>query len=474
MLLSLFLFLAGPVAAAPPVPAPPAAVLSGHLAHAPAGDTVRLQLGQKRYKAALSPSGDFRLVIQLPAATAGDLTYARQRTQIYLAPGYDVRLTLGDFRRFDETIVYSGRGAVANNYLAQAAWKFEYGPAADSLRPQARRTPATTPAEMRQLADEFRRRRLEFLAAYDKATPLPPALRRHAAAGIALDWGTQLLGFAGYYHQQAPGRPVVPAGYFDFVPQLPIADFIAGKANTLVDNDREYRLVNAYQWRLAPADTLGPAPAPVPRLYALAGAELGTPALRDQALYLLLNRKLETDLAGVAAAYPAFKAHNRDSLYARNLRTLLRLRVRLAVGQPAPAFALTDYTGQQVALADLRGKVVYLDFWGTWCPPCLVELTQHSHALKQQFAGRDVAFVYIAVNDPETKWRQVLANKQLAEPGSIHLYQPKGGAVAGDYLVNSFPTYWLIDRQGRIVDADAPRPSDGAKTVAAIERALAK
>ena len=43
-----------------------------------------------------------------------------------------------------------------------------------------------------------------------------------------------------------------------------------------------------------------------------------------------------------------------------------------------------------------------------------------------------------------------------------------------DYQINSFPTYWLIDRAGRIIDMQAPPPSGGAKTVAAIERALAE
>ena len=474
MLLALFLFAGGPAVVAPPVPPLPPTVLSGHLTHAPARDTVRLQMGPHRYKVALSPAGDFRLTLKdLQAPTPVDFYYARQHTTVYLAPGDDVRLTL-DFPNFDETIAYTGRGAGPNNYLARAGWKFRYGPEADSLRPQAHLTPATTPADMRRLADTFRQRQLRFLADYQKATPLPPAFRHDQEFGIALEWGVQLLDYVGYRQAHAPGAAPLPAGYFDFLRELPVAEIPRYDGRSQTDNDQIGRLLLGYQNRLVPSGKLDLDPAATPRLYALAGTELGSTPLRDKAMYLLLSWKLDDDLPGVLAAYPAFKRLNQDSSYARNLHAILAKRVLLGVGQPAPAFTLHDNTGRPVALADLRGKVVYLDFWGTWFPPCMKEMTGYSHALKKQFEGRDVVFVYISVGDAEAKWQQVLAAQHLTSPNAIHLRQPKESQVAFDYQINAYPTYWLIDRAGRILDMQAPRPSDGAKTVAAIEQALAQ
>lgn len=72
------------------------------------------------------------------------LQYGRQHTSSYLSPGDQLRITL-DFPRFDETLRYTGRGADANNYLAQSLYKFEYGPAGAVPRPQEQLTPATTP-----------------------------------------------------------------------------------------------------------------------------------------------------------------------------------------------------------------------------------------------------------------------------------------------------------------------------------------
>ena len=467
MLLSIWFFLAGLALGTPP--APPLTVLSGHLTHAPAGDTVRVSVGQQRYKTVLSPRGDFRLVLKdLSAPVPADFFYARQHASLYLAPGDQLHLTL-DFREFDKTLRFTGRGATANNYLAQAGWQFAYGPAADTLRPQPQLTPATSPATMRQLADTFRQRQVAFLAAYDQATPLPPAFRRDQELGITLDWGTQLLDYVAYHRDHAAGA-TVPEAYFGFLRELPLATLPTGRSQA--ENTRVIRLVNSYQNRLAPSGTLSTDPAAAGRLYALAAAELGTTALRDLAMYQLLSWKLDDDLPGVLAAYPTFRALNHDSAYARSLHAILAKRVLLAVGRPAPAFSLRDNTGRTVTLQDLRGKVVYLDFWGTWCPPCMKEMTGFSHALKQKFEGRDVVFVYISVGDAEAKWQQVLASQHLTSPNSVHLRQPKEGQVAFDYQINAYPTYWLIGRDGRILDMQAPRPSDGPKTVAALEAAL--
>ncbi|MDO7853813.1 TlpA family protein disulfide reductase [Hymenobacter convexus] len=458
------------------LPAPPAtATLSGHLDHAPAGDTVRLAYGQhqgrQQLRAVLSPTGDFRVTVpDLQTGTPVDFYYARQHASLYLQPGDDVRMTL-DFPTFDENIRFTGRGADANNYLAQSLWRFEFGPGAAAARPQ----PTTTAGQMRQLANAFRQTRRNFLASYAKAHPLPAELQRNELLDIDLGWAISLLEYPGAYRSLAKQEPVLPATYFDFLQQLPLKKFDqylgerGGKGNTAV-----LRFLTSYANRLNPSGVLSPDPAEAPRHYALAQADFGpNPASIDRAMAQFYLWKLDSNLDGVLAAYPTFVSHNRDSTTARTLRILIGRQLAVREGSPAPAFTLLNNAGQKVSLADLRGKVVYLDFWGTWCAPCMKEMPA-SIELKKQFEGRDVAFVFISVGDKEDKWQKVLAAERFTSPNSIHLRSPEGNDVANRYQVTGYPTYWLIGRDGGVITRTAPRPSDGAATVAAINAALAK
>jgi thiol-disulfide isomerase/thioredoxin len=480
MLSSLWLLALSSALAGPPKP--PRTVFSGHLDHAPAGDTVRLFVGEKRVKAPLSPTGDFKFEFDdLAVTTPVHFTYAGQNTRLYLMPGDQLRMML-DFKDFDKSLVYSGKGSDVNNYMAQSQWKFEYSPPGDQPRPidQLKTNPKLSPAEMRRNSDAFRQQRLAFLAGYAKAHALPATFRHDAEYAINLQWATQLLNYIGYRRAQdagsegAPGAVVTPE-YFDFLRQAPLKELSQHPGRGIDENTAVAQFLLAYQDRLAPSGRLSTDPAEGPRLYKLATEELGEGKTRDMAMRMLMSWKIDADVTGAQVFYRTFKQHNSDSTLARDLRLMMAKKQNLSPGKPAPAFTLLDNTGKKVSLSDFKGKVVYLDFWGTWCQPCMREMTESAPALKKQFEGREVVFLYVSQGDPEDRWKQTLIDKQFTSVNSVHLREPRESRqVATDYQVNQWPTYWLIGRDGRIVDTHAPRPSDGDKTVAAIEQVLAQ
>ena len=461
-----------------PAAPPTTATLSGHLDHAPAGDSVRLEysghLYHQRVRTVLSPTGDFKLTVpDLRAGMPISFSYAGQRTSLYLRPGDDVRMTL-DFPNFDESLRYTGRGAEANNYLAQSLWKFAFSPP-DAALPRPQPTATTTPAQLRQQADAFRQARQAFLTSYAQAHPLPADFQRNLALDIDLNWAISLLEYPAAYRHLAKQEPTLPPTYFDFLSQLPLRQFDPYIKDRGMDgNTAVLRFLNGYGNRLLPGGKLRTDPAEAPRLYAQARADFGTSVKAiDLAMYQLYSWKLDDNLDGVLAAYPTFRVQNHDSIHARSLRQAITGLLAVQEGAPAPAFTLLNNEGRQVSLSDLRGKVVYLDFWGTWCKPCMQEMPA-SADLRKKFEGRDVAFVYISVSDKAEKWQQVLAAGHLTGPNSIHLRNPENGDVPNRYQVAQYPTYWLIGRDGRILSRQAPHPSAGEAAVAAISAALAQ
>lgn len=143
----------------------------------------------------------------------------------------------------------------------------------------------------------------------------------------------------------------------------------------------------------------------------------------------------------------------------------------LAAGQVPPHFVLNSLEGKEVALKDFAGKVVYIDFWASWCGPCRGEMKNGAPQLHDRFKeNKDVVFLYVSIDDSEDKWKKAIADDKIK---GIHLLSTGGtnSVVAKAFNISGIPRYVLIGRDGKIVDNDATRPSEPA-TVTAIEKAL--
>ena len=134
---------------------------------------------------------------------------------------------------------------------------------------------------------------------------------------------------------------------------------------------------------------------------------------------------------------------------------------KLHTGQPAPDFTLKDIEGKEVSLKDFKGKTIYLDFWATWCSPCIAEIPD-AKKLEEEFKTRDVVFLYISIDQNEETWRKIIGEKQM---GGVQLISIEGfsSEIAQKYKLKAVPTYILINKTGIMVDCDAKRPSNGAK-----------
>ena len=98
-----------------------------------------------------------------------------------------------------------------------------------------------------------------------------------------------------------------------------------------------------------------------------------------------------------------------------------------------------------------RGKIVYLDIWGTWCAPCKRKLSE-SHKLKAELKDYDIVYLYLSNRSPEKSWKNVIAEYNLTEPNCVHYNLPADQQHAVEQYVGltGYPTYRLFDKQGRM------------------------
>ena len=175
-----------------------------------------------------------------------------------------------------------------------------------------------------------------------------------------------------------------------------------------------------------------------------------------------------------SAVYKDFMTKVRTSFYADTLRVFYANIQRLKPGNPAPGFTLKGENGKSVSLSDFKGKIVFIDFWGIHCSPCLYEIKNSVPALREKYKDKNIVFLNICVEGEESEWKEHLAKLNLQGVNLITEGWRLKNAVCNTYGVNGIPHYYIVDADGNIADNNAPRPSQGEILYSALDKLLVK
>ena len=152
--------------------------------------------------------------------------------------------------------------------------------------------------------------------------------------------------------------------------------------------------------------------------------------------------QLNRDEEGVAEMKQYMKLHPKGG-YFETARKLAE-NPRRARENYAPDFSFTSSEGEYITLDDLKGKVVMLDFWGTWCPPCVASVPELRNLYKRY--SKEPSFVLIGISSDydEAAWREFTNKNKMIWPQ----YRDRDRRIAEAFNIRAFPTYIIIDHEG--------------------------
>ncbi len=173
-----------------------------------------------------------------------------------------------------------------------------------------------------------------------------------------------------------------------------------------------------------------------------------------------LSYSISPSNAQAETLYNEIMASVTDETLKKDLTEQFNKIKNLVKGKPSPKFNYENYKGGNTSLDDFKGKFVYVDVWATWCGPCKAEIP-YLKEIEHKYKGKNIEIVSISIDakkDYET-WKNFVKDNNL---GGNQLFADKDwkSQFVVDYGIQGIPRFILIDTEGNIISADAPRPSD--------------
>lgn len=408
-------------------------------------DNILIKSTDFERKIPVSPEGLFSDTLNLKQDGFYQLYLGREQTGVYLEKGKNLTIHL-NANQFDESIKFTGDLASANNYLAEKyLWNetnlnfkelFSLPEEDFKQKLDANQKTLDTLYKAHKIDNENFRKLLKEEDTYAKAALVESYLEAHRY-------------FTGVEDFQ------VDSNFYDYLKDINFKDTLAYRNSVSYQNLLDSHFNRVVNEELAKNDDDDHTLLFLKRV----NKDLPDGYAKDEIMINHLQYGLKPD-KNLDSAFNIYKNSNPNPENLAKLKERYLHLQTITEGKPSPTFNYENHKGGTTSLVELKGKYVYIDVWATWCGPCLREIP-FLKEIEQDYKGKNIQFVGISIDEPKDyeKWREMVTEKSLV---GLQLMADNNwqSQFVKDYGILGIPRFILIDPQGNIVSADAPRPSD--------------
>ena len=380
-----------------------------------------------------------RSAITIPVDLATKCTWELKNNSdvisFYYQPGDKIKVEIIGSDIYNHT-TFTGPGSIENTYLLKAAQRFKN---TDLIL--ERNVEDASPQAFKSWLSQVRQEKLDFLSNYTATHPLSASFLPYAEADINYWYAYNLMDYI-YVHPMLNDKPYpmeVSKNFFDFMDFIPVNNDAALPNKYFIKYIQEFI---SYQNRQADNQQKSRPE--------LADSYL-TGETKDLFKAILLLLKIQTPSAQITTELNDYALSTSNQVYVEFLRKAYHDIKGLEVGMKAPAFQLLNEKGEIVQLADYKGKVIFLDFWATWCRPCIESMELHK-MMHEQFKDKDVAFVYVSMENNTAVWKNYITTRGI-KGNHLSAGEQMGvkSPISTDYKVKNIPYSLIIDPNGTVV-----------------------
>lgn len=414
-------------------------------------------------------NGEFSITIPLTEPARAILFFGKRLTDVYLEPGKEIVLTINSMA-FPDNISFGGELGPVNHYLTLARKLDQQTsiPAADLFSKE--------PEQFIRITDSIKQLKIKLIDEYEaRYKEIDSGFVARTRSEIEFSWADQLIQYPVKYQILKGTQPDIPAGYYiDFLNRLNLnsaANLTSSVFRDFIRNYLDYRELVYLAEHPNTASLIFPKS--IAR-FRIIHQDFSNPEVVDYLLFTAMDEHLANfGTTRIESFLNDFKITCKNQEYIKTIDDIVANLEKIGLGKPSPDFTAYTPDGKKVKLSDYFGQLLYIGFWASWSDWSLQEIP-YFEQLRKDFEGKPVKFIMVSLDFEKDKnrWAAIIEKNNF---GSIQLIQdPKSTVLKDNYYLNDFPRYFLIGKDGKIISAFAPRPTENiAETISrVIDKAL--